>query len=291
MELYNVKTEHDYITKLGESPYWEEETNSLIYVDMLGKKLISYKPDNKELSAWDMKEVIGCANPVSKEKSLIAIADGIYLYDMKKESYKLLWKRNDYSKPSVRFNDGKCDAKGRFWVGTTDVERNPVSGLYKFTGELEEKVTNLVVSNGIVWTNDGSIMYHIDTWTKKIFRYDYDMETGSISNQQEAFAFADWVEKPDGMTIDTEGMLWIALFGNGCVGRFHPETGELLAKVMVPVKYPTTCVFGGKDKNILYIPSAVGDDDSTMAGKLFSVELPYQGYVANRFDIKSIEQK
>lgn len=272
-----------YTTILGESPYWDSERGNLVYTDMLGKKLLMHNMENNITHEHDMKEVIGCANPMDDGRILVAIADGIHAYNPENKTYDTMWKREDYSIPSSRFNDGKCDTKGRFWVGTTDVDRNPVCALYKLDIGLEEKVENLIVSNGLVWTEDEKTMYHIDTWTKSIFKYDYDVESGEISNKQIPFIFEEDADKPDGMTIDTEGMLWIALFGSGCVRRYDPKTGEILAEIDVPVMHPTTCVFGGKDMKTLFIPSAKGQDESELAGRMFSIELPYKGFPVNKF--------
>lgn len=272
-----------YKTVLGESPYWEQKGNNLVYTDMLGKKLLVHNMDNNITKVFEMSEVIGCANPMDDSRILVAMADGIHAYDMSNKSYETIWKREDFNIPSSRFNDGKCDSKGRFWVGTTDVERNPVCSLYKLSETLDEKVNGLIVSNGIAWAEDEKIMYHIDTWTKSIFKYDYDIKTGEISNQAIAFTFEEDAEKPDGMTIDTEGMLWIALFGSGCVRRYNPKTGKILAEVRVPVKHPTTCIFGGKTMSTLFIPSAIGSDTSELAGRMFSIDLPYKGYPVNRY--------
>ncbi len=284
MKIYdNISVCNTFVTTLGESPYWNPETKSLVYVDMLGKKLFDFTPSTKEFKTWDMPDIIGCANPLNDTTCVIGIASGIYAFDMVNETYQELWKREDYTLPSVRFNDGKCDSKGNLWIGTTDVERNKVSSLYKFDNELKKYVSELIVSNGLAWTQDEKTMYHIDTWTQSIFAYDYDITTATISNQRIAFTLDSQFTKPDGMTIDNEGMLWIAMFGNSCVCRFNPNTGEQLAKINVPVKYPTTCVFGGDNMDILYIPSATGDDTSPMAGNLFSIQLPYHGTYPNKF--------
>lgn len=284
MEKYTVKEiVGTYKTVLGESPYWDREGQNLVYTDMLGKKLLIHNTVNHTTQEYEMREVIGCANPMEDGRILVAIADGIHAYDIETSKYDTIWKREDYSVPSSRFNDGKCDAQGRFWVGTTDVERNPVCALYKLGDGLEEKVDNLIVSNGIIWTEDETTMYHIDTWTKSIFRYDYDSVSGDIFNKQVAFTFEEDADKPDGMTIDTEGMLWIALFGSGCVRRYNPVTGEVLAELQMPVKHPTTCVFGGEGMNTLFIPSAKGQDESELAGRMFAIDLPYKGYSVNKF--------
>ena len=288
MKTYNnINIIDSYITKLGESPYWDNTYNALIYVDMLGKKLLSYNPYTQETKVWDMPDIIGCVNPIDSNNCIVGLNTGIFEFNMLSQKFKCLWNRTDYTNPSVRFNDGKCDSLGRLWIGTTDVLRNKICGFYKFDQELIQYTKDLIVSNGLVWSLDNKTLYHIDTWTQSIFSYDYDLENATISNQKIAFTFPKEYTNPDGMTIDNEGMLWIALFGNSCVGRFNPHTGELLSKIILPVKYPTTCVFGGKDMYTLYIPSAISDDPSPLAGKLFSVDLEYYGFKANNYQVES----
>lgn len=287
MEIYNnVITVLKNIAKMCESPYWDKYDNTVKFVDIPNKKLLSYSEETGTVKTWMMADVVGSTNPAGKDKCIASLNCGLYLYDLKNNSHKVLYERTDYSKKSTRFNDSKCDASGRLWVGTTDMERNKICSLYKFTDKLEECITGLTISNGIAWTPDNKTMYHIDTWPRHIWKYNFDVETGTILDKSIAFTIPEELCYPDGMTIDEEGMLWIAFWGGGCICRFNPDNGEKLAVIKMPVKYPSCCTFGGKNLNKLFITSAVSDDKSPFAGSLFCVELPYKGMLPNEFNLQ-----
>ncbi len=282
-QKYNIVLECENICKMGESPYWDAETGRLQFVDINEKKLLSYCPSNKDVTVFEMLDVIGSANSAGKNKAVVALWTGLYLFDFETKQFKLLFPRREDEHPESRFNDSKCDPAGRLLAGTTSMARLPIASLYTCTDAIKEVKTGLTISNGMAWTMDGKTLYHIDTWPHKIYKYSYDVETGEIGEGEIAFAFDESLGFPDGMTIDTDNMLWIAFWGGSCVCRINPETGEVLEKIEMPVKIPTCCTFGGEDYSTLYITTAVADDTSALAGSLFSIKLPYQGVKHNRF--------
>lgn len=278
-----VVVESKCVCKMGESPYWDEHTKCLKFVDINEKKLLSYDPETKEKEIYEMLDVIGSANSAGADKAVVALWTGLYIFDYKTGEFDLCFPRREDEHPASRFNDSKCDARGRLLAGTTSMERLPIASLYSCTENIEEVKSGLTISNGMAWTMDNKTLYHIDTWPRKIYKCDYDVETGSISEGEIAFEFAEDLGMPDGMTIDSENMLWICFWGGSSVCRINPETGEVLEKIHMPVKIPTCCTFGGENYSTLYITSAVADDESELAGSLFSIELPYHGIKHNSF--------
>ncbi len=180
-----------------------------------------------------------------------------------------------------RFNDGKCDAQGRFWTGTMSLQEEENKGnLYVMDTALsiKKKIENVTISNGLAWNADNSIMYYINTPTNYIFAFDYDIQTADIANQRVVIDLTHEQGHADGMTIDEEGMLWIAFYGGWRIDRYDPSTGKLLQQIMLPVENVTCCTFGGSGLDDLYITTATqGMNEQALkehpdAGKLFVVE-------------------
>lgn len=285
MERYKVEVVAPRITKMGESPYWDYRRSVLRFVDIPAGIILDFDPETQSIQKRDVDGVIGSVNPAGKDHCIAALSNGLYLYNLNTMESRVLCPRDKEVPPSTRYNDSKCDAKGRLWVGTTDMERNKICSLYCFTDHLEEKAGDLIISNGLAWSPDQKTMYHIDTWVRHLWRYEFDLEEGKITNARLVFSIPEDLVYPDGMTIDEEGKLWIAFWGGSRVCRFDPETGVQLAEIMLPVKNPTCCTFGGENLDELYITSAVGDDTSELAGSLFRVKLPYHGMLPYDFDV------
>ncbi len=282
--IKDVRVVSEQVSTLGESPYWDAKSKCLMYVDMLGKKVLSYTPSTKQTKVWEMPGVIGCVNPYIDNKVIVAIDSGVYYFDLVDECFENIVERDKAWSDSVRYNDGKCDSLGRLWIGTTDVERNPMSHLHCVSeGNTKQWIQGLIVSNGIAWNAKENIMYHIDTWTSTLFQYDYDIDTGVLRNAKKLYAFEGSQSKPDGMSIDVDGNLWIAFFGDASVRCYKPDTMQQLACIEMPVKYPTSCNFGGEHMDTLYITSAKVDDEHEDAGKVFEVKLSTKGRLANAY--------
>ncbi|HEX3007143.1 MAG TPA: SMP-30/gluconolactonase/LRE family protein, partial [Bacteroidales bacterium] len=181
--------------------------------------------------------------------------DGVYAYNLKNHKAKLLVSPERELKEN-RFNDGKCDPAGRFWVGSIGPRYQ--ASLYRITadGNCTKMLDSVSTSNGIVWTSDRKTMYYIDTSTGKVRAFDYDYTSGNISNPRVVIKFPAGMGAPDGMSIDSEGKLWIAHWGGACVGRWDPESGEMIAKVDVAAPHVTSCAFGGSNLDTLYITTA-----------------------------------
>jgi sugar lactone lactonase YvrE len=196
-----------------------------------------------------------------------------------------------FHQSDMRFNDGRCDRRGRFWVGTLHEARHPeTASLYRFEsdGRSTEMVAGVTVSNGIAWSLDNRIMYFADSWTRTIFRFDFDLDSGTLHNQRIFVQLPEGAGSPDGATVDAEGFLWSATYDGGCVTRYAPD-GSTDRVIKMPVQRPTSCAFGGEDLSILYVTSAsLGLTekqrlDAPLAGGLFGIDAGVTGLPEPRF--------
>lgn len=248
----------DSKSELGEGAIWNYKTGELMWVNINGKILNFYNPqtgNNKEMFTGQM---IGTVVPTSSGDVLVALTNGIYRFNTKTGSKNRLV-NPEKNLPNNRFNDGKCDPAGRFWVGTmSTVDEKNAGTLYRFDTDstIYTMIENVSISNGIVWSLDTTKMYYIDTPTQKVVSYDYNNATGEITNKKVAVEVPKEMGSPDGMTIDSEGNLWVALWGGSAVACWNPETGKLLRTINVPAKNVTSCAFGGNDLSTLYITTA-----------------------------------
>ncbi|HVN14595.1 MAG TPA: SMP-30/gluconolactonase/LRE family protein, partial [Anaerolineales bacterium] len=163
--------------------------------------------------------------------------------------------------PINRFNDGKCDPAGRFLVGTMDnEEKEPSGSLYSFDGKtMTRLLTNTRISNGLTWSPDYKTFYYIDTPTHLVQAFDYDLKSGQLANSHVEIRVPESLGWPDGMTSDMDGNLWIAMWGGAQVTKWNPNTGQLLEQIHIPAPHSSSCAFGGRDMNELYITSARKD--------------------------------
>lgn len=222
------------------------------------KTLCIYNPTNNTNRVIALNQQIGCVVPYVEDVVLLATENGFYSLNLKTEKLTHIYDPEPHLVEN-RFNDGKCDPAGRFWAGTTDLNGINVAGsLYCLYNNLsvEKKVSYVNTSNGIAWSPDHTYLYFIDTPTKKVVRFHYDIRTGEISNPTDAILFPENDGLPDGMTIDEEGCLWIAHWGGSKITRWNPLTGEQILSVPIPALYVTSCTFGGHNSTDLYVTTA-----------------------------------
>ena len=263
-------------SKWGEGPiYWKDH---LFYVDIEGHCLICLNPETQKEEFWEIGERIGTVVPTQTDNLLCAGDSGIYRFDPSSNQKTNLADPEANKRPENRFNDGKCDPSGRFWAGTiSTVKKVGDANLYQLdtSGNLTLKVSGVTNSNGICWNASKTEMYYIDSPTQKIITYEFDDETGNLGDSQVAVNFAQLkVEgSPDGMTIDQEGMLWVAMCHGGSILRLDPQSGKLLQKVELPCIETTACAFGGKNLDRLFITTGkhktLIEED---AGKIFVID-------------------
>jgi len=243
---------------LGEGPTWDFEMKVLYWLDILNCELHIYNPDDCTDRVIKTEQYIGTVVPREKGGIVLAMEKGFYFLDTGTEELTFIADPEPDMEEN-RFNDGKCDPAGRFFAGTMHKEGKGAFGsLYCLDTDLRVRkvLDGVSISNGIVWSSDSKTMYYINTPVKKVWAFDYDMKTGEVSNRREAIDGEAEEGIFDGMTIDTEGMLWIAHFGGFKVTRWDPLTGKKLEEIMLSVPNPTACAFGGEELDELYITTA-----------------------------------
>ncbi len=268
---------------LGEGCLWDSRRNCLYWVDIYQNKVFLYYPDTRANVAYDVGSTIGTVVPCEDGQLLVALRQELARLDLKSGTLTSVAKPSGLD-AGVRFNDGKCDPRGRFWVGTMVEKGPPGKGvLYRLSSDLAltAELRDLTISNGLVWY--GSHFYHIDTPTQQIREFDYDAAAGTIANPRVVARFEAKKGAPDGMCVDAEGKLWVALYGGGGVVRIDPRSGAEDFRVQVPATNATSCAFGGPDLGDLYITTAragLSNDQlerEPLAGSLFRVHLPFEG--------------
>lgn len=272
----------DANANLGESPAWDEKTQTLYWVDILAKRVHAWKDGRDDFLQLD--EFIGCLAPRRDGGLVAALHASFWTLGLAAGKETFLASVNEPA--TNRFNDGKCDPAGRLLAGTMDMGEKAASGaLYSLAaGQSPRKLLDGVrISNGLAWSPDYKIFYYIDTPTRQVRAFDYDLDTGNISNPRVVVEIPSEMGFPDGMTSDMEGRLWIALWGGSRVSKWNPLTGRLEAEIAIPAPHVTACVFGGPRRNILYVTSArVGLDESALAanplsGALFQIQTQTTG--------------
>lgn len=285
------KLELNLGAELGEAPLWDAEHQTLYWVDLTGGTLYRYHPASGRNEAYPIGHWIGTVALRRSGGLLLALDDGFAAYDLDRRELTLLANPEAHL-PDNRFNDGKIGPDGRFWAGTMrEGERRGDEGsLYYLDHDLTvHKVLDGVgISNGLAWSLDEKTLYFVDTYTYSVQAFDYDAAAGALTNSRRVITVDEELGSPDGMTIDVEGMLWIAHWGGWAVRRWNPHIGALLESIRLPVSQVTACAFGGPDLDTLYITTAAGwlpaDQQAAqpLAGGLFSVKpgvrglLPYQ---------------
>jgi sugar lactone lactonase YvrE len=269
--------------QLGEGPAYFYDR--LWWVDILGKRIHEYDPANGTHHAHIFDVQVTVVVPREGGGFVLATEHGFALLDRMGGKPEFVVDPESHL-PGNRFNDGKCDPRGRLWAGTMAREGGPKCGaLYVLAHGLtaEHRVSEVSCSNGLAWSSDGRTMYYIDTPTRAVDAFDYDAETGAIANRRAVVQIPDGNGYPDGMTIDAEDKLWVATWGGWGVLRCDPGTGEILEKIPLPASQVTSCAFGGKDLSDLYITSArvgiLGDDIERQphAGGLFRLRTNTRG--------------
>ncbi|MFC7397575.1 SMP-30/gluconolactonase/LRE family protein [Chelatococcus sp. GCM10030263] len=282
----------DVKTVLGEGPLWDVEEERLYWVDSLGCNVFRAAADGREVRAWDVPAPIGSMALRRKGGAVVSLQSGFHLLDFKTGDCELIVDPEPDT-PKTRLNDGKVDKRGRFACGSMDtMEEGPNGALYRLDPDL--KLTKLddgiIVSNGPCWSPDGRIFYFADTWTGEIWAYDYDLDTGSVSNRR-TFTKVDTSRggAADGATVDAEGFLWNALVYDGRLVRYAPD-GSVDRIIEMPVKKVTSVMFGGPNLDILYVTSMAKPPlprfpgDGVQRGSLFAIyDLGIRGVPEPRF--------
>ncbi|SCF45719.1 SMP-30/gluconolactonase/LRE family protein [Micromonospora mirobrigensis] len=267
---------------LGEGPVWDDRAGVLYWVDILGQSVHVHDPSGEPDRLLPMGAQVGAVVPRQSGGLVAAVADGfVTLDDTTGEVGRLATVQP--TGRDVRFNDGVCDPSGRFWAGTVALDQSPGAGtLYRLDpgATVTPALTGVTVSNGIEFTADGATMYYIDTPTRRIDAF--DVVAGELRNRRTAVDLTDVMGVPDGLTLDAEGCLWVALWDGGAVHRYAPN-GVLDRVVTFPVPRPTCPAFGGPDLTTLYVTSAAIGTDDPLSGALFAVAAGVAGRPVHRY--------
>jgi sugar lactone lactonase YvrE len=276
--------------ELGEGPVWDVRRSCLWFVDILPGRVHRFDPATGALGTYDIGRMVGAVAPTEAGDLVLAVHDGFARFDPATGKLQMI-ADVEADRPDQRMNDGKCDAAGRFWAGTMALdERAGVGALYRLDpdGRVHTMVHRVSISNGLDWTDDGRLMYFVDSPTQSIDVFDFDLAGGTIANRRTWLRIGSAHGMPDGLTLDADGYVWVSLWGGGGVRRYAPD-GRLDSVIRLPTMYPTSCTFGGPDLADLYITTAsvqLSDSeraDQPHAGGLFRCRPSVGGRPAHRF--------
>lgn len=282
----------DAKAEVGEGPCWDSVRHVLYWVDITQSRVHIYDPSTGQNRTIQLDRYVGAAVPRKSGGLMLAMGTGFYHLDPDTEQATLL-ASVEGNEQEIRFNDGKVDPMGRFWAGTMKVDGEAGAGsLYVLDTDLSVRkmVSGVSVSNGLAWSPDHTKMYYIDTAARQISRFDYDAETGSIGNRQAVVVFAERDGLPDGMAMDEEGMLWVAFWGGRQVSRIDPQTGDKLQIIEPPAPLTSSCAFGGKDLDELYVTTArltLSEEELNaypLSGGLFCFKMEVKGLAEVEFE-------
>jgi len=278
---------------LGEGPLWDANKKRILWIDLLNGIIHEFHTQDQSHHILELGDVVGAVALTQSGNYLAALKSGLSIVNRTTGKIHFIHHPEKHL-PSNRFNDGKCDPKGRFWVGTMSITEEVGAGsMYMFDSGMtcSKKFEGVTISNGLAWSADHKTLYYIDTPTYQVVAYDYDLITGDISNKRTVIRIPTSEGYPDGMTIDTDGMLWIAHWDGSQVARWNPFTGKKIFSIVLPVDRVTSCTFGGGDLRDLYITTArVGLTEKQLAaqpraGSLFVVKNSgFQGFSTIQFD-------
>jgi sugar lactone lactonase YvrE len=250
---------------LGESPFWHPREKALYYCDIPGRMLQRFDPASGSLVHWDFDTDVASCAPLLDGQLLLAMRDGLWRFDPQGGARKRL-AEPPYDPAKERFNDGKCDPQGRFWVGTIYEPRDAARAtLQCWTGgKLVKRADGVTVGNGLAWSPNGRTMYWSDTKAHTIYAFDFEPGSGEISGKRVFASFPlkpdgqsldGYGGRPDGAAVDAEGCYWVAMFEGQRLLRLSPA-GELLREVRLPVRCATMPCFGGADLKTIYLTTA-----------------------------------
>ncbi len=282
----------DVKTTLGEGPLWDVQEQRLYWIDSADGRVFRATAGGTEIRAWQVPQKIGSMALRKNGGAIVSLARGIHTLDFATGEVQLI-ADPEPDLPNNRLNDGKVDARGRFLFGSMDtLEEGPNGALYRLDPDMKihKLDDNITVSNGPCWSPDGSIFYFSDTWSGDIWAYDYDQNTGGISNKR-VFASlkGEHFLSSDGSTVDEEGCLWNAQVYEGNLVRYRPD-GTIEQTIPMPVKNVTSVMFGGPDLDILYVtcmskpPLPRFPKDGVLGGSVFAITgLGVRGLPEHRF--------
>lgn len=254
MTTYAVEVAVRAEAELGEGPTWDAAAGRLLWLDILRSRVHTYDPVSGRRTVRTTEQHVGAVKPRAGGGLVLNLRDGIGLVD---DDGGFRWLRHE-PVPGRRGNDAAVAPDGSLWAGTMRYDEATGGGtLSRITGDgaAEVVLDDVTVSNGTGWSPDGRLMYYIDTPTRRIDVFDYDVTTGQASGRRPLATVEEGAGYPDGLTVDADGYVWVALWDGSAVRRYTP-TGALDRVVPLPVPRVTACAFGGPDLTDLYITTA-----------------------------------
>jgi sugar lactone lactonase YvrE len=275
---------------LAEGPLWDGERGALWWVDVLAGRINCLELDPMRNHVIEIGQPVSALGHRADGTLVVAVQSGLAVLDPQSGNLDLRLPL-DEGRPRNRFNDGKVDRRGRFWAGTMDFDAAPGHGtLYRLDSgwRLEPALGEVTISNGLDWSPDDRLMFYVDTATQRVDMLDFDAESGAISGRR-AFAEVPRAEgTPDGLAVDLEGGVWVAIFYAGAVYHFDPS-GRRIGEIRLPVSAVSSCAFGGPKLDELFITTAragLGAEElvgQRHAGAIFRVEVDTPGQPPNCF--------
>lgn len=262
---------------VGEGPVWDAAEQALYYIDILEQKVFRWDPASGDLSRWDVPDMIGSMALRQGGGAIVALVTGVHTLDFKTGEVRPL-ALMEPANPAIQLADGKVDRAGRFVFGTSHRKaQEPLGGLYSLgtDGRIAQLDSGIILGNGPCWSPDNRTLYHADSMRHTIYAYDYNIETGAVSNRREFFNSSAYGPIPDGATVDANGDLWVAICEGGVVLQLSPS-GEVKQVIEMPVRCPASCMFFGPDLDRLFVPSIdptfMGRPDNDQAGRNFVID-------------------
>jgi len=280
----------DARAELGECPVWAADEQALYWIDIRAPALHRLEPDTGATRTWHMPSRIGSFGLRASGGAVVALEDGFSLLDL--DSGELTFVAGPERVPGARFNDGKVSPEGRFFAGTMDEEQlsRPIAALYRLDPDLtmHRVVGDLIVSNGLAWGHDGRTMFHSDSKGQVIWAYDYDPDSGSVSERRVVARPTEEEGRPDGGATDEQGYYWSAGISAGVLNRWSPD-GRLDRSIPLPCSNPTAPCFGGPDMRTIFVTSLRHDLPADvlaakpLSGGIFAVRVDVPGVPIGRF--------
>jgi L-arabinonolactonase len=275
---------------VGEGPVWDVESQRLYWIDILEKAVFCLDPATQATLRWSVPRIIGSMAIRKAGGAIVALADGVYSLDLQTGDCRMLATSPDLNE-QVQLADGKVDRRGRFIVGSSDRGMKEARGkLYALdpgADVLRQIDDDIFLANGPCWSPDDTVFYHADSIRKQIYRYDYDIGSGTVSNRRPFASTVDLGGIPDGATVDAEGHVWSAICEGAKLARFRPD-GSLERTIDMPVKLPGSVMFGGPALDRLYVPTLspafLGRQADPLDGSTYLLEgLGVKGLPESRF--------
>jgi sugar lactone lactonase YvrE len=262
---------------LGEGPIWNDTDESLYWCDNIRSLVHQYEPAGGQVKTWPMPEEIGSLVFRQKGGIVAGMKSGFCFVDLEANRIDHIVAAD--TNPTNCLNDGKCDRRGRYWCGSINRDlKTPNGGLYRLDPDLtcHKLESGIIASNGMAFSPDDKVFYFCDSRQDTVWAYEYDIDSGRISNKRVFISTKDVPGRVDGATVDVEGNYWCAQIHDWHVACYSPG-GKLIRRIKLPVRHPTMCTFGGENYDIMYVTSGTRFLEANeaaaqpLAGALFAI--------------------